>query len=151
MLIKRMETAKKKSTKKEEKKDEKKDEKKEDKGKFSEEKETDPSKYTENRKNQIKKLQESGLDIHPHKFEVSSKIPDFRKKYGDIESGARLKDTKETIAGRILTKRTAGKLVFYTIKGDGEQLQILSDLSNYDGDFYEIHNILKRGDIVGIK
>jgi lysyl-tRNA synthetase class 2 len=120
--------------------------------KFTEEKEeTDPSKYTENRKNQIKKLEEEGIDIHPHKFEISIRITEFRKKFGNIENGARLKDIKLSLAGRILTRRTAGKkLIFYTLKGDGEQIQILSDLGNYDGDFYKIHNIIKRGDIVGI-
>jgi lysyl-tRNA synthetase, class II len=132
---------------------EKKDLKKEKTDKLTEDKEMDPSKYTENRKNQIKSLEEKGLDIYPHKFTVSMKIPEFRKKYDDIEKGARIKEETVTIAGRISTKRPSGKLVFYTIKGDNEQLQVLSDLSNYESEnaFYEIHNTIKRGDIIGIK
>jgi lysyl-tRNA synthetase class 2 len=55
--------------------------------------------------------------------------------------------------GRIIAKRASGqKLVFYTIQGDGVELQILSQLQTYaEGEeaFMKIHTLLKRGDVVG--
>ena len=58
-----------------------------------------------------------------------------------------------SVAGRILSKRIQGKLLFYDIHGEGLKIQIMSDMSHYEGGeeaFREIHTTIKRGDIVGV-
>lgn len=43
--------------------------------------------------------------------------------------------------------------MFYDLHGEGIKIQIMSDVGNYDGGeeaFREIHNSIKRGDIVGV-
>lgn len=58
-----------------------------------------------------------------------------------------------SVAGRILSKRGQGKLMFYDLHGEGLKIQIMSDLGRYSGGedaFRDIHNLLKRGDIVGV-
>lgn len=44
------------------------------------------------------------------------------------------------------------KLRFYDVRGDGYRLQVMANLADHDpstGDFLEIHNAFRRGDIVG--
>ena len=43
--------------------------------------------------------------------------------------------------------------MFYDLHGEGLKIQIMSDLARYEGGeaaFRDIHNLLKRGDIVGV-
>ena len=58
------------------------------------------------------------------------------------------------VAGRVHSKRGQGKLMFYDIHGEGVKIQIMSDISSYEGGedaFREVHNLVKRGDIVGVR
>jgi len=131
----------------------------------TEEEELDPSKYFEIRERAIQQLETSGeLNPYPHKFHVQMSIPEFIEKYRDrIQPGERLSDREyhTSLAGRIMSKRSSGtKLVFYGLQGDGKQVQILADVSCYEGEhdgvnhaqesFARIHSILRRGDVVGV-
>jgi lysyl-tRNA synthetase class II len=53
-----------------------------------------------------------------------------------------------------MSKRIQGKLVFYNLVGDGSKVQIMSSLNDFNGDddaFRAAHNIIKRGDIIGVQ
>lgn len=56
-------------------------------------------------------------------------------------------------AGRLTRVAASGqKLRFYDLRGDGQRLQVMASLVDHDastGDFVEIHNAFRRGDIVG--
>lgn len=56
-------------------------------------------------------------------------------------------------AGRVYSKRSAGKLVFYDVKADGEKIQIMADVALSAGGnlaaFVALHNGVKIGDIIG--
>lgn len=65
-----------------------------------------------------------------------------------MNKGERSSD-EVSIAGRIVGIREHGKLVFYDLVGDGEKLQIMTDVSLYKGNFDDL-SLLHRGDIVGI-
>jgi lysyl-tRNA synthetase class 2 len=125
---------------------------------LADEEEVDPSKYFENRQKIINELEQSGqLDPYPHKFHVEQTIPQFVAQYADkIQAGERLNEPQyqTSLGARIMTKRpNSSKLVFYTIQGEGVQLQILGDAQFYEGgieEFVKINNLLKRGDIVGV-
>lgn len=70
-----------------------------------------------------------------------------------MAEGEHKSDTLVSVAGRILSKRGQGKLMFYDLHGEGLKIQIMSDISQYDGGeeaFYAAHNLIKRGDIVGV-
>lgn len=44
------------------------------------------------------------------------------------------------------------KLRFYDVRGEGHRLQVMANMADHDsstGDFLEIHNAFRRGDIVG--
>jgi len=114
--------------------------------------EVDPTAYFENRQKQIADLKAEGLDTYPHKFTVSISVPDFLKKYESLQNEEVSEDTV-TVAGRVIVKRASGAaLLFYDLRGDGEKVQIMSRQQSYKGDvdFAKIHDIIKRGDIIGV-
>eukprot|EP01116_Phalansterium_solitarium_P010911 TRINITY_DN2648_c0_g1_i1.p1 TRINITY_DN2648_c0_g1~~TRINITY_DN2648_c0_g1_i1.p1 ORF type:complete len:578 (+),score=289.48 TRINITY_DN2648_c0_g1_i1:103-1836(+) len=123
---------------------------KKEKKREEEEEELDPSKYFENRK---KQLEETGLNCYPHKFHTSISLPDFRAKYHALEKGERSGDVV-SVAGRLYSKRAQGaKLYFYDLRGDGASVQLLCDLKEYESEeaFAKVHDLLRRGDIVGVE
>lgn len=92
--------------------------------------------------------------MYPHKFQITLLLPAFIEKYASLEDGAHVEDSTEAVAGRVLSKRGQGKLMFYDLHADGKKIQIMSDVSHYVGGedaFREIHNSIKRGDIVGVR
>ena len=110
--------------------------------------------YYELRKATMKKLQEKGVNVYPHKFDVTSTIPDFRSKYNYLGKEQQVDADVLQVAGRIVWKRTASsKLFFYEISGDGEILQVLVNFKLYkdQDNFSDINDwVLKRGDIIGV-
>lgn len=113
----------------------------------------DPSKYYEIRKKNILELEKDGFDAFPHKFHVDTTVVEFIKKNNNLAAEQRNVEEKVALAGRIITSRPTGKLVFYHIRAEGEDLQVMSGISDYaEGDeaFKKIHSILRRGDIIGI-
>ena len=80
-------------------------------------------------------------------------MPQFHSDFDSVPDGEHLSDTQVSVAGRILSKRGQGKLMFYDLHADGIKIQIMSDLSSYEGGeeaFRVIHTLVKRGDIVGV-
>jgi lysyl-tRNA synthetase class 2 len=117
--------------------------------------ELDPTQYYENRLKSMAGLEESGKVIYPHKFHASMRISEFIAKFDPIiTEGNHIETEIVTVAGRALSKRGQGKLMFYDLHGEGLKIQIMSDVSKYDGGedaFRQIHALIKRGDIVGVR
>jgi lysyl-tRNA synthetase class 2 len=115
----------------------------------------DPSQFKANREAMVKNMEEEGVNPYPHKFKVEYRLPDYCTEFAPkTTEGTRLEDTQVTVAGRIVSVRGQGKLYFYDIRGDGAQVQMMSDLKTYGSGeeaFYKIHRTLKRGDIIGVK
>lgn len=118
------------------------------------EEELDPTQYYENRLKVIESFERSGKTAFPHKFHVSLRISEYIQRFNSLAEGDHLENEMVSVAGRILSKRGQGKLMFYDLHGEGQKIQIMSDVSRYEGGeeaFKEIHNLLKRGDLVGVK
>ncbi|KAJ0393177.1 hypothetical protein P43SY_000564 [Pythium insidiosum] len=116
--------------------------------------ELDPTAYFANREKVLAALEKDGVNPYPHKFHVSLSLPEFHAKYGAVESGSTLQHERVTVAGRLHSKRASGaKLVFYDLRGDGVKLQIMSSADQYESEdaFFQIHSVLRRGDIVGVE
>lgn len=103
----------------------------------------------------MQQLESSGGNPYPHKFQVSHRLPDFEAEFDAItQPGTRIDDKIVTVAGRIQSIRGQGKLMFYDIRGDGVQLQLMTSLKDYAGgadSFDEINRTIKRGDIIGAR
>ncbi|CAK9297562.1 unnamed protein product [Gordionus sp. m RMFG-2023] len=94
---------------------------------------------------------------YPHKFHVSISLKGFIDKYSYLQNEQVLQNEIVNIAGRIHSKREYGaKLAFYDVRGEIDaKLQILANASYYadseSSAFADINEILKRGDIVGVR
>ncbi|CAM9244913.1 unnamed protein product [Chrysoparadoxa australica] len=122
------------------------------KKKAAAEEELDPAQYHANRIKQLAAMEAKGQNPYPHKFELTKLLPAFVAHYAGVEDGTQTEHV-EAVAGRITGKREQGKLYFYSIKADGAELQIMSSLQNYgagEDAFWDIHNTLRRGDIIGV-
>uniref|UniRef100_A0A0N5AII4 Lysine--tRNA ligase n=1 Tax=Syphacia muris TaxID=451379 RepID=A0A0N5AII4_9BILA len=114
---------------------------------------SDPQEYYNMRTSMIQGRREKGENPFPHKFSVSISLPDFIEKYGYLEKDNVLEETTVSVAGRLFSKREAGgKLIFYDLHSEDRQLQVLANARYYKGKtpFAELHDRIKRGDIVGI-
>ncbi|KAF0533845.1 Lysyl-tRNA synthetase [Gigaspora margarita] len=111
-----------------------------------------PNQYFEIRSKSIKKFRETrNPNPYPHKFHVDISIPTFIEKYNHLEPGQHLTDVVR-LAGRIHNKRASGsKLRFYDIHGDGVKVQIMAQAQDSEQNFAEIHDLIRRGDIVGVR
>ncbi|CCF49573.1 putative lysyl-tRNA synthetase, cytosolic [Ustilago hordei] len=118
------------------------------------EEDLNPNQYYERRFRTIAGLRETkNPDPYPHKFHVSISLSEFIGKYeGKLEAGQHLDNEEVSIAGRLHNMRSAGqKLRFYDLHGEGVKVQITAQLQDHtDGDFHAIHDLLRRGDIVGV-
>ena len=115
--------------------------------------ELDPTQYYENRLKAIASFEETGGNAYPHKFQTTHQIPDYIEEFSGLSDGSHAEDKIASVAGRVLSKRGQGKLMFYDLHADGMKIQIMSDVSNFEGGedaFRAIHGLIKRGDIVGV-
>jgi lysyl-tRNA synthetase class 2 len=115
------------------------------------EEEVDPTQYYHNRCSYIQSLKDAGTAAYPHKFHVTTRLEEFITSFQHLERGQTLEETKVSVAGRIISIRTIGKLRFYELESDGQCIQIMADARHHqDGDFKEVHAKIHKGDIVGI-
>ena len=113
-----------------------------------------PNQYYEMRCRAIQKLRETRQpDPYPHKFHVSISLTDFIAQYQDkVEAGSQLPDVV-SVAGRLHNMRASGqKLRFYDLHAEGVKIQIMAQMQDHrEGDYFEAHDLLRRGDVVGVK
>ncbi|CDJ42998.1 Lysine--tRNA ligase [Eimeria tenella] len=116
--------------------------------------EADPRVFYENRCKFVESLRRENA-AYPHKFNVTMTLGEFQEKYGGLADGAHLPEEEVCVAGRLTRVAASGqKLRFYDVRGDGHKVQVMANIADHDpstGDFVEIHNAFRRGDIVGIR
>ncbi|KAI9796363.1 MAG: lysyl-tRNA synthetase [Piccolia ochrophora] len=113
-----------------------------------------PNQYFEIRSRNINKLRQTkDPNPYPHKFQVTTDLQDFVKKYDSMKTGEHRKDVEVRVGGRIYTKRLSGaKLVFYDIRAQGVKMQVMCQAQESSSavPFEAQHEHLRRGDIIGI-
>ena len=109
--------------------------------------------YKESRLQQVRSLQEA----YPHKWPVDTSIPEAVK-LGEMDQMESSEPRKVTVAGRIKSKRTAGKkLTFYDLAADGSHIQVLCrapqnpKTPNEVEEFQKLHAVMHRNDLLGVR
>ena len=96
--------------------------------------------------NELKKL---GINPYPNKFEFRDYSLEIKKKYSKLKNNERTKDNVK-IAGRIMTARDLGKLIFATIQDNTEKLQlVLQKEETIKSSFELFKKYTDLGDIIG--
>lgn len=113
-----------------------------------------PNQYFEIRSRAVKRMKEtSSPNPYPHKFHVTYDLRDFEKDFGHLKKGDVLKDKTISVGVRIYNIRTSGEnLRFYEVAVNGAEIQIMAQNleSTSATPFAEQHDILRRGDIIGV-
>ncbi|KAJ9175431.1 hypothetical protein P3X46_013987 [Hevea brasiliensis] len=114
----------------------------------------DPTQYYENRLKYLASQKAEGRNPYPHKFPVSMSIVEYIEKYGSLSNGEHIEDVTESLAGRVMKKRSSSsKLFFYDLHGGDVKIQVMADASKSGMDeaqFSRFHSSVKRGDVVGV-
>ncbi|CDR96019.1 lysyl-tRNA synthetase, putative [Babesia bigemina] len=91
---------------------------------------------------------------YPHKFQTNMNVAQFIDKYEHLVPGQYMEREEVRIAGRISRiASSSSKLRFYDMRSNGLRLQVFVNYEYHNsksGDFNEIYNSIKRGDVVGI-
>ncbi|GJY61397.1 lysine--tRNA ligase, cytoplasmic [Tanacetum coccineum] len=89
----------------------------------------DPTQYFSNRINTLAAQKTAGLNPYPHKFQTTSSIMEYIGKYESLESGEHREGERESLAGRLMSKReSSSKLFFYDLHGPEGKVQVMADL-----------------------
>jgi lysyl-tRNA synthetase, class II len=101
------------------------------------------------RKRKLKELKDNGINPYPQKFDVKDYSEDIKSKYSKLKNDQKSPD-KVRIAGRVMTKRNLGKLIFATVKDRKGQIQIILQKGTTDSKSFELFKrYIDSGDFVG--
>jgi len=93
-------------------------------------------------------------NVYPHKFQKDMTIPAFREEYESkkINDGQFLENKKISLTGRIYNIRVqSNKLIFIDLMEDNAKVQVFATQANYEGNFDDLHKVIRRGDIIGVE
>jgi len=101
------------------------------------------------RKRKLEELRKSGVNPYPHEFKVKDYSNEVKEKYKKLKDNERVKD-KVKVAGRVMTKRNLGKLIFTTIQDSKGKVQlILQKEETKKQDFELFKKYIDSGDFIG--
>ncbi|MFH0808673.1 MAG: lysine--tRNA ligase [archaeon] len=98
----------------------------------------------------IKEMRESGVEPYPQKFEKKDWCGELQKKYSKLKNEVVSKDVVVT-AGRLMLKRSMGKISFGTIRDNGGKIQILIQEGKSPDDVIKFFGKVDAGDFVGVR
>jgi lysyl-tRNA synthetase class 2 len=102
----------------------------------------------------LRKLNEiikKGIEPYPHKFEKEKNFSEIKKKYSNLKEDERTKDSVKT-AGRIMTIRDMGNLIFVTLQDSSDKMQLVFQKSSTDDKKIEFfRNYFDSGDFIGVE
>jgi lysyl-tRNA synthetase class 2 len=111
--------------------------------------EPSPSDERAVRLGKVAKLRDAGVDPYPYRFDRDHTLGQVREAHGHLEDGAET-DERVRVAGRIILKRTQGRLTFVTLRDATGDLQLFVSQGVLGKDDFATFNDLDRGDWIGV-
>jgi lysyl-tRNA synthetase class 2 len=101
------------------------------------------------RERKLKELRKKGINPYPHKYDFKDYSNEIKDKYKKLKNDERSKN-KAKIAGRVMTKRNLGKLIFATVQDSKDKIQIIlqKGKTNVKG-FDLFKKYVDAGDFIG--
>ena len=97
----------------------------------------------------IKRLRDEGVDPYPQDFDKKDWCNELQGKYFELENGE-TSDAVVSCAGRLMLKRSMGRISFGTILDDGGRIQVLVQEGESGDDAIKGFRNLDVGDFVGV-
>jgi lysyl-tRNA synthetase, class II len=102
------------------------------------------------RKRKLEEIRKLGINPYPHKYEPIDFSIDIQKNYKKLKNDERTKKNVN-VAGRIITKRDLGKLIFSTLQDSKGKIQIILQKDETLKDSFELFKkYIDSGDIIGV-
>jgi len=105
--------------------------------------------YQENRKNNFNSVVEMGITPYPYTFDKTHNSVDIKEKYKDLPADTLTEETA-SVAGRILSLRSLGKIAFIDLHDTYGKMQIVIKEESVSKEQFELFNKLDTGDIIGV-
>ncbi len=100
----------------------------------------------------LKKLEEIrnlGINPYPYKYEINHYSNEIKEKYKKLKTNEKTKD-KVKVAGRVMTIRDLGKLIFSTILDSKGKIQLIFQNEETDKTSFEFFKkYFDTGDFIG--
>lgn len=101
------------------------------------------------RKKKLEELQKLGVNAYPHKYSPEDYSLDIKEKNSKLKENQKSKN-KANIAGRIMTVRDLGKLIFATLQDSKGKIQIVLQKEETEKNSFELFKkFIDLGDIIG--
>ena len=103
------------------------------------------------RYDKLRRIEELGFQLYPHKYESTHAIPGLRSQFDDRDADSLESERPPTrICGRLTTKRRQGKAGFANLKQGGAQIQIYVRRDEVSEQAFELYKLLDAGDVIGV-
>ena len=101
------------------------------------------------RRARLDALRESGIDPYPARTGARNRIGEVRALWGDSDA-ATLEESSPQVAvtGRVMARRSFGKLIFIQLLEDGEILQVSANKRSIDSELFRFIGDLDVGDFI---
>jgi len=101
------------------------------------------------KKRKLIELGKKGINPYAYKFDVKDYSSEIKEKYNKLKNNQKSKD-KVIIAGRVMTVRDLGKLIFSTIQDSRGKIQIILQQGEINKENFELFKkYIEAGDFVG--
>eukprot|EP01084_Bolivina_argentea_P130890 231068_1 len=111
-----------------------------------------PNQYFELRSKMVSDEEAKGNTTYPHKFNVTTSIPQTVASYKELQPNEQLNKKSLSVAGRVMHMRAMSKnLRFYDIQADGASIQVVANKNDCkdQANFLSQHRNIRRGDLIG--
>jgi lysyl-tRNA synthetase class 2 len=98
----------------------------------------------------VQALRDGGINPYPYRFDRSHTLGDLRSSFGDLPAGTET-DQRVTVAGRMMLRRTQGKLIFATMVDRSGEIQLFVSKSVVGDDGFTAFGDLDLGDWLGVE
>ena len=100
----------------------------------------------------LEKLVQEGIDIHPHKVDVTHSVTEIVSRYTSIKKEDLEKKPSEVfVPGRILSIRRMGRATFFHVSDGRNKLQVYLRGDKVGQESYERFFLFDIGDIIAVK
>ncbi|XP_028807288.1 lysine--tRNA ligase, chloroplastic/mitochondrial [Neltuma alba] len=102
----------------------------------------------------VEELRSKGLDPYAYGWDRTHSADQLQNLYKNLENGVELNGEKDqvSVAGRIIARRTFGKLAFLTLRDDSGTIQLYCDKERLpDDQFEQVKAFVDIGDILGAR
>ncbi|HEX9343267.1 MAG TPA: OB-fold nucleic acid binding domain-containing protein, partial [Actinomycetota bacterium] len=102
------------------------------------------------RRDKLARLRKAGVDAYPVGFERSHTLAQVAEGWKDLAAGEESDDVV-SVAGRIVLKRSMGKLGFWTLRYGDDELQVMLNQAVLGPERFGFAEELDAGDWAGVE